>query len=83
MMARAGAQVAIVARDKEKLAHVVKEIRSEDGKAWAYSADLTDIAACDRVLGEISRELGSIDILVNNAGVVGAADLARIHHRAG
>jgi len=68
MMARAGAQVAIVARDKAKLAQVVKEITGEGGKARGYSADLTDIAACDRVISEVSRELGSIDILVNNAG---------------
>ena len=68
MMARAGARVAIVARDREKLAQVVKEISSEGGKAWAYSADLADITACDRVISEVSRELGTIDILVNNAG---------------
>jgi NAD(P)-dependent dehydrogenase (short-subunit alcohol dehydrogenase family) len=68
MMARAGAKVAIVARDKEKLAETVKEIREAGGQAWSYSADLAEIDACDRVVREIQEELGPIDILVNNAG---------------
>jgi NAD(P)-dependent dehydrogenase (short-subunit alcohol dehydrogenase family) len=68
MMARAGARVAIVARDKTKLAETVKEIRDEGGLAWSYSADLSEIDSCDRVVKEIQEELGPIDILVNNAG---------------
>ncbi len=68
MMAKAGARVAIVARDKDKLAETVKEIVSEGGKAWSYSADLSDLKSCDRVIAEISAELGDVDVLVNNAG---------------
>ncbi|HET6565063.1 MAG TPA: SDR family oxidoreductase [Xanthomonadales bacterium] len=68
MMARAGAKVAIVARDKAKLEETVKEIRDAGGQAWSYSADLAEIDACDRVVKEIEEELGHIDILVNNAG---------------
>ncbi len=68
MMAKAGAKVAIVARDKEKLEETVKEIRDAGGQAWSYSADLAEIDACDRVVKEIQEELGPIDILVNNAG---------------
>jgi NAD(P)-dependent dehydrogenase (short-subunit alcohol dehydrogenase family) len=68
MMARAGARVAIVARDREKLAEAVREIRANGGQAWSYSADLADMDACDRVVEEITGELGEIDILVNNAG---------------
>lgn len=68
MMAKAGARVAIVARDKDKLAETVKEITNEGGKAWSYSADLSDLESCDRVIAEISAELGDVDVLVNNAG---------------
>lgn len=68
LMARAGARVAIVARDQDKMTSIVNEIRSEGGKAWSFSADLTDIAACDRVIEEITREVGDIEILINNAG---------------
>jgi len=68
MMARAGARVAIVARDKEKLSETEREIRSEGGEVWSYSADLAELGECDRVVEEIAADLGDIDILVNNAG---------------
>jgi NAD(P)-dependent dehydrogenase (short-subunit alcohol dehydrogenase family) len=68
MMGRAGARVAIVARDESKLADTVREIREDGGEAKAFSADLADLEACDAVLKKIFAGMGSIDILVNNAG---------------
>jgi NAD(P)-dependent dehydrogenase (short-subunit alcohol dehydrogenase family) len=68
MMARAGARVAIVARDKSKLADTVLEIKEEGGEAIAFSADLAEMEACDKVIGQIYEQMGGIDILVNNAG---------------
>jgi len=68
MLARAGARVAIVARDRKKLADTLREITEEGGEARTFSADLTDMEACDKVLEKIFAEMGPIDILVNNAG---------------
>ena len=68
MMGRAGARVAIVARDESKLADAVREIVEEGGEARAFSADLAEMEACDAVLEQIFAKMGSIDILVNNAG---------------
>ena len=68
MMGRAGARVAIVARDQSKLADAVREIEEEGGEAKAFSADLAEMEACDAVLEQIFSKMGSIDILVNNAG---------------
>ncbi|MBT8058653.1 MAG: SDR family oxidoreductase [Gammaproteobacteria bacterium] len=68
MMGRAGARVAVVARDIEKLADTVKEIREEGGEAQAFSADLSEMEACDAVVAEIAGAMGTVDILVNNAG---------------
>jgi NAD(P)-dependent dehydrogenase (short-subunit alcohol dehydrogenase family) len=68
MMGRAGARVAIVARDESKLAETVAEIRGEGGEARAFSADLAEMDACDAVLERIFAKMGTIDILVNNAG---------------
>jgi NAD(P)-dependent dehydrogenase (short-subunit alcohol dehydrogenase family) len=68
MMGRAGARVAIVARDENKLADTVREITEEGGEAKAFSADLAEMEACDAVLEQIFTEMGTIDILVNNAG---------------
>jgi nucleoside-diphosphate-sugar epimerase len=67
MMGRAGARVAIVARDKNKLADAVREIEEEGGEAMPFSADLADMDACDNVLKQIFSSMGDIDILVNNA----------------
>jgi len=68
MMARAGARVAIVARDEAKLADTVREISEEGGEARSFSADLADMEACDAVIDRIEAEMGHIEILVNNAG---------------
>jgi NAD(P)-dependent dehydrogenase (short-subunit alcohol dehydrogenase family) len=68
MMGRAGARVAIVARDKDKLADAVQEIIDEGGEAKAFSADLTELEACDAVVRKIQDEMGEIEVLVNNAG---------------
>jgi NAD(P)-dependent dehydrogenase (short-subunit alcohol dehydrogenase family) len=68
MMARAGARVAIVARDQARLAETVREIVEEGGEVRSYSADLSDMEACDSVIDRITEEMGDIEILVNNAG---------------
>jgi NAD(P)-dependent dehydrogenase (short-subunit alcohol dehydrogenase family) len=68
MMARAGARVAIVARDEVKLADTVREIQEEGGEVRSFSADLTELDACDAVIDKIIDDMGDIEILVNNAG---------------
>ena len=68
MMARAGARVAVVARDEAKLADTVLEIEQEGGEAQGFSADLSDMEACDAVIDRITREMGPIEVLVNSAG---------------
>ena len=68
MMARAGARVAIVARDEVKLADTVREIQEEGGEVRSFSADLTELDACDAVIEKIIDEMGDIEVLVNNAG---------------
>ena len=68
MMARAGAQVALVARSEDKLAEAILEIESEGGTARSFPADLTDMESCDEVIDRIAADMGDIDILINNAG---------------
>ena len=41
---------------------------AEGGKVFAYTADLADMADCDRLVSAILSEHGHVDILVNNAG---------------
>jgi len=68
MMGQAGARVAVVARDPEKLDAAVKIIREDGGEARGYPADIADMDACDSVVKQINDEMGDVDVLVNNAG---------------
>ena len=68
-LALAGAQVAILARRKERLDQVAAEIEQEGGRCLAVQVDLTDEAGMDEALGKVTEGLGPVDILVNNAGV--------------
>ena len=75
-LAIAGADVALVARRKEKLDDVAEKIRALGVRAHAVQADVTVDADIERAVGEIEKALGPVDILVNNAGIaeVGRAE---------
>jgi gluconate 5-dehydrogenase len=68
-LAVAGADVAIVARRKERLEEVAAEIEKLGVRCLPVAADLTDEAAMDAALASVEKELGGVDILVNNAGI--------------
>jgi 3-oxoacyl-[acyl-carrier protein] reductase len=68
-LAKAGATVAVAARNEEKLKEVVAEIESGGGKGAAFRLDVASEEAIKATLKEISGQLGKIDILVNNAGI--------------
>jgi 3-oxoacyl-[acyl-carrier protein] reductase len=68
-LAKAGATVALAARNEEKLKEVATEIESAGGKAVAFRLDVSSEEAIKSTVKEIAAQLGKIDILVNNAGV--------------
>lgn len=65
---RAGATVILVARTQSKLDVIKDEIIDAGGQADVFTADLSDVKDCERVIDDILAEHGRIDILVNNAG---------------
>lgn len=65
----AGAVVALVARDRQKLAVVREEIDSSGGKAAVFTADVTKEADINRLKTEIGERLGRVQILINSAGI--------------
>ena len=75
-LAIAGADVAVVARRKDKLDQVAEQLRGFGVRALAVQADLTQDADLERAVDQVERDLGPVDILVNNAGVaeVGRAE---------
>ena len=69
-LAAAGAHVALVARDADKLNAVRDEIVAAGGAATVVPIDLADEAAIRAGVQKIGRDLGRIDICVNNAGII-------------
>lgn len=65
--AEAGATVALVARNSERLEAVAAEIRGRGGVALVHQADIRDATAVQKVVDAIVAETGRLDILVNNA----------------
>lgn len=67
-LARQGADVAILARRKEKLEGVAEEIRALGVKCLPVQCDVTQIDQIQSAVDEVVKGLGTVDILVNNAG---------------
>jgi 3-oxoacyl-[acyl-carrier protein] reductase len=68
-LAAAGAHVACVATKKENAGKTADEIFAAGGRAEAYGCDVSDFAAVEAMVKEISDALGAPTVIVNNAGV--------------
>lgn len=66
-LAAQGAAVSLVARRKERLEALAKEL---GGRALVVQADVTEQAQAHEAVERTARELGRLDIVVNNAGVM-------------
>jgi 7-alpha-hydroxysteroid dehydrogenase len=67
-LAEAGADVALAARTESDLDEVAGYIRSIGRRALVVPTDVTDAAACERLVTATVDTFGRLDILVNNAG---------------
>jgi 3-oxoacyl-[acyl-carrier protein] reductase len=68
-LARAGATVALAARNEAKLAEAVGEIESAGGKAAAFALDVASEDSIQSGAKAILDHFGKVEILVNNAGI--------------
>jgi 3-oxoacyl-[acyl-carrier protein] reductase len=68
-LAGAGAKVACVARNVEKLTETVEAIRAAGGTAEVFACDVTSGEAVDKLVDDVVAKWGKLHILVNNAGV--------------
>jgi len=68
MMGEAGAKVILVARKEPELLETKKEVEDAGGTAFAYTCDLADYDAAERLCKRVLDEHGAVDVLVNNAG---------------
>ncbi|HUH79166.1 MAG TPA: SDR family NAD(P)-dependent oxidoreductase [Methanoregula sp.] len=64
LLARRGVKLALVARSREKLEALSRELPG----SRVFVADMTEIPGIVRMVQEVRKTFGRIDILVNNAG---------------
>jgi 3-oxoacyl-[acyl-carrier protein] reductase len=68
-LAKAGATVALAARNEVKLAEVAREIEAAGGTAAAFALDVASDESIAAGARAILERFGKIEILVNNAGI--------------
>ena len=66
-LAEAGADVAIVARGKDRLYEAAAEIEARGNQVLALAADLGDLNEAQGVVDEVAESFGRLDILVTSA----------------
>lgn len=67
--AKQGADVALLARRKEKLEDVAAEIQKMGRRAIAVQCDVSNEESVKNAIDEVMKSFGKIDILLNDAGV--------------
>ena len=71
-LAAAGADVAInYVAQPDAVEETVRDLKKHRVRALSLEADVTDIAAVDKMFAHVEKEWGGVDILVNNAGIDG------------
>lgn len=68
-IAREGAAVGVVSRNKAELDATVADIEAGGGKGFAVTADVTDRPAVEAAVKAVEAALGPVGLLVNNAGL--------------
>ncbi len=68
-LAREGAVVGVISRNRQELDKVVAEIEALGGGAVAAAADVIDREGVDAAVRTVEEALGPVSLLVNNAGL--------------
>src|SRR6202162_1344525 len=68
-LARAGASVALAARNLDKLAEVAAEITAAGGTAHPFALDVASEESIKDCAKAVIAHFGGVNILVNNAGI--------------
>lgn len=67
-LAKAGADVAVVARSAADCERVADELAAHGVRTLAAPADITSLAAIEGMVAKTVKAFGRVDVLVNNAG---------------
>ncbi|MRR31661.1 glucose 1-dehydrogenase [bacterium] len=68
-LAKAGANIVIAARNKEKSRAAVLDLQALGSEALAIEVDVRDEQSVADMVSETNRRYGKMDILINNAGM--------------
>ena len=69
-LAGAGADVAVAARDEQRLNAVAEDVRARHGvRTLALPLEVTDPASAAAMVASVVEAWGGVDVLVNNAGI--------------
>jgi NADP-dependent 3-hydroxy acid dehydrogenase YdfG len=68
LFARAGSNVVLAARNRERLYQVAQQLQGYAGRSLVVPTDVTDRQAVETMARMAVEEFGRVDILVNNAG---------------
>jgi NAD(P)-dependent dehydrogenase (short-subunit alcohol dehydrogenase family) len=71
LLARDGATVGLLGRDRGEIESTADELTRGGGRAVALVADVTDAEAMHDEIEELARQAGRIDLVVANAGING------------
>jgi len=77
-LAKSGAHVACISRNKKAIESIVDEITINGGQASSFPCDISDSDTLSEIITEIIKENSRIDILVNNAGITKDSLLIRM-----
>lgn len=78
VFAKAGANVAIAARDLDNAKACAEELNQHEGKVAAFQADVANRQSVEAMVKEVVSEFDSLDILCANAGIFPSAPLEQM-----
>ncbi len=67
--AREGSRVVITDLDEGELKKTASEMREAGYEVFSYRQDVSDRAACFKLVEQVESEVGPVDVLVNNAAI--------------
>jgi NAD(P)-dependent dehydrogenase (short-subunit alcohol dehydrogenase family) len=77
-LGKAGAKVAVAARNEQQVVEVAAQLRGYGIEAFAFRCDVTDPRQVRDLALSAGEAMGQVDILVNNAGAATSNPLSRI-----
>jgi NAD(P)-dependent dehydrogenase (short-subunit alcohol dehydrogenase family) len=66
-LAREGARIGLIARDRSRLESTQREVEQLGGQALVLPVDVADFAALKQAADAVEDEFGAIDVWINNA----------------